>query len=70
MVSESFLIGPAIRDPQQHIRVARLTYFAPTGEILPAQTVPDVPLIEVFAHVLLVQLHGLCSGEHTSSDQL
>ena len=47
-------LRPRVRDPQQHIGVARLVERAPAGEIFAAQTVANIELVEIIGEVLLV----------------
>jgi hypothetical protein len=53
-VASGGLLRPRVRDPQQHIGVARLVARAPAGEIFASQTVANIALAEIISEVLLV----------------
>jgi len=48
------LLRPRVRDPQQHVGVARLVERAPAGEIFAPQAVANIAFVEVISEVLLV----------------
>ena len=53
-VATGGLLRPRVRDPQQHVGVARLIERAPAGEIFVVQAVADVAIAEIISEVLLV----------------
>ena len=53
-VASGGLLRSRVRDPQQHVGVARLVKRAPAGEIFAAQTVANIALAKIISEVLLV----------------